>query len=166
MGSRSSQWCDIPGRQGRIGAVDTCEAYYCGRQGRRARPRPATRRCSAGLGSVKSTKRYRVRCGKARLSVGVNKTTKGRVGSAPTRHGHAAGRDLPQRRGVKPTSRPTEQPLRLSPGCKRRKPRHVRGFKWMDGGNVQRNKSSRQPDDSPKREARKSKKIERRGYSL
>jgi hypothetical protein len=56
MGDRSSQWSDLFGSEGRIGAGGTSETYYCGCQGRRARLRPVTRRRSTGLGSIKSAK--------------------------------------------------------------------------------------------------------------
>jgi hypothetical protein len=46
LGGCSSQRRQIPGRQARICAGDTREAYYCGRNGRRARPGPAARRRS------------------------------------------------------------------------------------------------------------------------
>jgi CubicO group peptidase (beta-lactamase class C family) len=57
LGGCSSQRRQIPGRQARICAGDTREAYYCGRNGRRARRGPAARRCSTRLGSIKSAKR-------------------------------------------------------------------------------------------------------------
>src|SRR5437870_8424145 len=44
--------------------------------------------------------------------------------------------------------------------CEQRKPRHVRGFKWIEGGKVQRDKISGPPKDSLKREACNPKKIE------
>ena len=50
--------------------------------------------------------------------------------------------------------------------AERKAPSVCRGFKWMEGGNAQRNKSSGQPDNSQKREACNPKKIETRGYSL
>src|SRR6266545_8140306 len=56
MGDRSSQRSDLFGSEGRIGAGDTSETYYCGCQGRRARLRPLTRRRSTGLCSIKSAK--------------------------------------------------------------------------------------------------------------
>src|SRR4029453_4994257 len=57
LGGCSSKRRQIPGRQARICAGDTRKAYYCGRNGRRARSGPAARPCSTRLGSIKSAKR-------------------------------------------------------------------------------------------------------------
>src|SRR4029450_7119503 len=57
LGGCSSKRRQIPGRQARICAGDTREAYYCGRNGRRARRGPCARPCSTRLGSIKSAKR-------------------------------------------------------------------------------------------------------------
>jgi hypothetical protein len=50
-------WRRYPEAKGRTGAGDTRETHYCGRNERRARPRPAARRRSTRLGSIKSAER-------------------------------------------------------------------------------------------------------------